>query len=46
MIWIMPLDESRIGPYAGNAREDIVDGPLLPKVPYAAGSVPLPNLQA
>lgn len=37
-IWIMPLDESRIGPYAGNAREDIVDGPLLPKVPYAAGA--------
>ena len=37
-IWSMPLDESRIGPYAGNAREDIVDGPLLPKVPYAAGA--------
>ncbi len=37
-IWIMPLDESRIGPYAGNAREDIVDGPLLPKVPYAMGA--------
>ena len=37
-IWIMPLDESRIGPYAGNAREDIMDGPLLPKVPYAAGA--------
>ena len=37
-IWIMPLDESRIGPYAGNAREDIVDGPLLPKVPFATGA--------
>ena len=36
-IWKMPLDESEIGPYAGNGREDIVDGPLLPKEPYAAG---------
>ncbi|HTQ39078.1 MAG TPA: thioredoxin-like domain-containing protein [Pirellulales bacterium] len=36
-IWKMPLDESEIGPYAGNGREDIVDGPLLPKRPYAAG---------
>src|SRR4029079_11205219 len=33
-IWRMPLDESSIGPYAGNARENIVDGPLLPNVPY------------
>jgi hypothetical protein len=33
----MPLDESRIGPYAGNGREDIVDGRLLPPVPYAEG---------
>jgi hypothetical protein len=33
----MPLDESRIGPYAGNGREDIVDGRLLPAVPYAMG---------
>lgn len=33
-IWKMPLDESEIGPYAGNSREDIVDGPLLPRVPY------------
>ncbi len=24
----MPLDESEIGPYAGNGREDIVDGDL------------------
>ncbi len=36
-IWKMPLDESEIGPYAGNGREDIVDGPLLPGEPYAAG---------
>ncbi len=36
-IWKMPLDESSIGPYAGNAREDIVDGPLLSGVPYDPG---------
>ncbi|ADB17986.1 NHL repeat containing protein [Pirellula staleyi DSM 6068] len=36
-IWKMPLDESEIGPYAGNGREDIVDGPLIPKVPYTEG---------
>lgn len=36
-IWKMPLDESEIGPYAGNGREDIVDGPLLPQVPYDTG---------
>ena len=35
-IWKMPLDESEIGPFAGNGREDIVDGPLLPTEPYAA----------
>ncbi len=34
-IWKMTLDESEIGPYAGNGREDIVDGGLLPPVPYA-----------
>ena len=34
----MPLDESRIGPYAGNAREDIVDGPLLPNQPLGMGA--------
>jgi DNA-binding beta-propeller fold protein YncE len=33
-IWKMPLDESSIGPYAGNGRENIVDGPLLPSIPY------------
>lgn len=37
-IWKMPLDESEIGPYAGNAREDIVDGPLLPPRPYELGA--------
>ena len=36
-IWKMPLDESEIGPYAGNGREDIVDGRLLPPQPYEAG---------
>lgn len=36
-IWKMPLDEKSIGPYAGNAREDIVDGPLLPNAPYQIG---------
>ena len=36
-IWKMPLNESEIGPYAGNGREDIVDGPLLPKQPYQLG---------
>ena len=36
-IWRMPLDESAIGPYAGNSREDIVDGTLLPPQPYLQG---------
>jgi thiol-disulfide isomerase/thioredoxin/DNA-binding beta-propeller fold protein YncE len=36
-IWMMPLDESEIGPYAGNGREDIVDGKLIPPVPYETG---------
>jgi DNA-binding beta-propeller fold protein YncE len=36
-IWKMPLDESEIGPVAGNGREDIVDGPPLPKEPYEEG---------
>jgi thiol-disulfide isomerase/thioredoxin/DNA-binding beta-propeller fold protein YncE len=36
-IWKMPLDESEIGPYAGNGREDIVDGQLLPQWPYMLG---------
>ncbi len=36
-IWKMTLDGREIGPYAGNGREDIVDGPLLPRVPYENG---------
>ena len=36
-IWKMPLDEREIGPYAGNGREDIVDDPLLPRMPYMQG---------
>ncbi len=32
-IWKMTLDEKEIGPYAGNGREDIVDGSLLPPIP-------------
>lgn len=36
-IWKMPLDESEIGPYAGNGREDIRDGALLPPRPYQSG---------
>ena len=36
-IWKMRLDGSMIGPYAGNGREDIVDGPLTPAKPYHAG---------
>ncbi|MCI0335402.1 MAG: redoxin domain-containing protein [Planctomycetes bacterium] len=36
-IWRMSLNESTIGAFAGNGREDIVDGPLLPDVPYQLG---------
>ncbi|MFP6613081.1 MAG: thioredoxin-like domain-containing protein [Pirellulales bacterium] len=36
-IWRMDLDEKEIGPYAGNGREDIVDGPLLPEFPGESG---------
>ncbi len=36
-IWRLALDGSEIGPYAGNGREDIVDGPLLPRTPYELG---------
>jgi hypothetical protein len=36
-IWKMALDGSEIGPYAGNGREDIVDGPLLPPTSYESG---------
>lgn len=36
-IWKMPLSRREIGPYAGNGREDITDGPLLPPMPYETG---------
>ncbi len=43
-IWKMELnrepldgDEVEIRPFAGNGREDIVDGPLQPTMPYEAG---------
>jgi sugar lactone lactonase YvrE len=36
-IWRMPLDESEIALYAGNGREDIVDGPIHPRQPYQEG---------
>jgi thiol-disulfide isomerase/thioredoxin len=37
-IWKMPLSETEIGPFAGNGREDIVDGPHLPEQPYELGA--------
>ena len=45
-IWKMPLDESEIGPYAGNGREDIVDGQLLPKRRTPRVSLPSPSRAA
>jgi thiol-disulfide isomerase/thioredoxin len=36
-IWRMPLAGQGIGPYAGSCREDIVDGPLLPREPFQEG---------
>jgi sugar lactone lactonase YvrE len=36
-IWEMPLDESKIRSYAGNGREDIVDGALLSSQPFQSG---------
>ncbi len=36
-IWRMALDGSGIGVYAGNGREDIVDGPLKSPKPYQLG---------
>ena len=37
-IWKMPLGKAgEIGPFAGNGREDIVDGPHLPAQPYEPG---------
>jgi thiol-disulfide isomerase/thioredoxin len=37
-IWTMDLGGKAIGPYAGNGREDIVDGPMIPSAPYALGA--------
>jgi thiol-disulfide isomerase/thioredoxin len=37
-IWCFDPKTNRIGPIAGNGREDIVDGPLLPQEPLALGS--------
>ena len=37
-IWRMSLDERRVGLFAGNGREDIVDGLLLPRTPYSMGT--------
>jgi DNA-binding beta-propeller fold protein YncE len=36
-IWKLRLDESEISTYAGNGREDIVDGRLLPRQPFEQG---------
>lgn len=36
-IWRMRLDESQIAPFAGNANEDIIDGPMLSDTPYRKG---------
>ncbi len=37
-IWVMPLDGSLIGAFSGNGREDIVDGPHLPRAPYGGAA--------
>jgi thiol-disulfide isomerase/thioredoxin len=37
-IWRLGLARNEIGPFAGNGREDIVDGPHLPAAPYDLGS--------
>jgi DNA-binding beta-propeller fold protein YncE len=37
-IWRMSLARNDIGPFAGNGREDIVDGPHLPRAPYELGA--------
>jgi thiol-disulfide isomerase/thioredoxin len=36
-IWRMSVTKPEIGPFAGNGREDIVDGPLLPGQPFEEG---------
>ncbi|MGA2033642.1 MAG: thioredoxin-like domain-containing protein [Thermoguttaceae bacterium] len=35
-VWRIRLEETAVGPYAGNGREDIADGPLLPHRPFQA----------
>ena len=37
-IWRWDPQSDGIGPFAGNGREDIVDGPLLPNAPYELGA--------
>jgi thiol-disulfide isomerase/thioredoxin len=37
-LWKMTLPKGEIGPFAGNGREDIVDGPHLPAMPYELGA--------
>jgi len=37
-IWKMTLDEREIGPFAGNGRENITDGRLLPFRPFQTGN--------
>ncbi|MFP6575756.1 MAG: thioredoxin-like domain-containing protein, partial [Pirellulaceae bacterium] len=37
-IWRMSLDEKRIGLFAGNGHEDIVDGLLLPQTQHGTGT--------
>ncbi len=37
-IWKLSLARNQIGPFAGNGREDIVDGAHLPSAPYGVGS--------
>lgn len=36
-IWRMTLETGMIGPFAGNATEDIVDGPRMPRVTFQKG---------
>lgn len=36
-LWKMSLDGSNIAAFAGNGRENIADGPLLPRQPYQEG---------
>ncbi len=36
-IWRMSLVKNEMGPFAGNGREDIVDGPHLPSQPFETG---------